>query len=96
MEKALLNQSLAPLVSPQQAEANADLFRNILVERIKAIPIGICPIDELGLIYNKDDQEDLNELRDILTKRLSYPSSEIAYLHMKANQLGTLDLPQEN
>jgi hypothetical protein len=49
-------------------------------------------MEELELKYNKNDDKDINELRDILSKNLSYPSTEIAEIHLRANRLGTLDL----
>jgi hypothetical protein len=64
----------------------------MLTNSIRALPIGESPLVELKLIYNESDAGDMEELRDILSKRLTYPSSTLAELHMEANKLGTLDL----
>lgn len=52
-------------------------------------------MEELGLQYDKNDQKDINELRDILSKNLSYPSTQVAETHIRANRLGSLDLKKE-
>lgn len=49
-------------------------------------------LEELDVKYNASNAEDIEELTQILTNKLHYPSTERALLHMKANRLGTLDL----
>jgi len=71
----LLNQTRNPRSSNQQSIANANFIKDVLLHQVKVIPEGICPMDELSLIYDVNDQKDINELRDILSKRLSYPST---------------------
>ena len=46
------------------------------------------PIDQLGLQVNKQDTEDYNEVINLLTQVLTYPSIDAAELHMDCNRLG--------
>jgi len=71
----LLNKTRNPPNSNQQSIANANFIKDVLLHQTKVIPKGVCPMDELSLIYDANDQKDINELRDILSKKLSYPST---------------------
>lgn len=75
MSEILVNQSTNPKISDKQSIANANYIREALLHQVKVIPQGICPMDELSLIYDPNNQNDINELRDVLSKKLCYPST---------------------
>lgn len=67
-------------------------------ENLKTSPSTIHlfdPIEELQLKVNRKDEEDVREITEILTTILTYPSTEMAELHMESNRLGTQDLRSE-
>lgn len=45
-------------------------------------------MDELGLKYNKKNEEDFYEIAELLCDRLQYPSSRMAEIHGRANKIG--------
>ena len=57
------------------------------------VAVGVSPIEELKLKYK--GQDDLDELRFILSEMLSYPSTELAKLHRDSNKLGSYDIKHE-
>lgn len=79
-------------MSDQQTDEGIMFIQKQMVEQVLASVEGVSPMEELNLKYDNNNQEDLNELRNILSKNLTYPSSQIAETHMKANRLGPYDL----
>ena len=66
----------------------------ILSQQIKTIEFGESPLEELGIETHGTD--DIQELQFILSKILTYPSTELAKLHKRSNKLGTNDLKDDH
>lgn len=69
-----------------------NFFAQFVSKSVKAEPSGISPLEELNLRYNPKDPNDMLELKEILGNCLSYPSSDVAYIHMNSHRLGWMDL----
>lgn len=69
-------------------------FKNI-EKRTGEFEFQFDPIDELGLMVDKNDPEDKKELQMILFGILDYPSEKLAEFHSEAMRLGNFDL-QDN
>lgn len=80
-------------VSNVQLDETAN-FKNI-EKRTGEFEFQFDPIDELGLMVEKDDHEDKKELQMILFGIMDYPSEKLAEFHSEAMRLGNFDL-QDN
>jgi hypothetical protein len=53
------------------------------------------PLEELGLKYDKKNDEDIVELTSLLDKIICYPSTELSEIHSEAMRLGNYDLEEK-